>query len=118
MNGVLWIFSDGTTSTQQNVTKTINGDLYVRLVMFNACGTDTIQLGWPLSVENVVDGSNVRVYPNPAKDKVTVEVNGTTLESVQVLDGVGAVVYSGVVNSGYIQLNINGYNEITFRYRT
>ena len=100
VNGVLWIFSDGTTSTQQNVTKTINGDLYVRLVMFNACGTDTIQLGWPLSVENVVDGSNVRVYPNPAKDKVTVEVNGTTLESVQVLDGVGAVVYSGVVNSG------------------
>ena len=97
--GFMWMFSDGSVSTQQNPTKVINGDLYVRLVMYNACGSDTVQLGWPLSVSNVVDESSVNVYPNPAKDRVTISVSGDAhLQEVEVLNSVGSVVYRGAVS--------------------
>jgi hypothetical protein len=98
--GFLWLFSDGSTSTQQNPTKQINGELYVRLVMFNQCGSDTVQLGWPLGVEQVLDENAVSVYPNPAKGQITVNVSGSVLKEVEVLNSVGSVVYRGVVNGG------------------
>jgi parallel beta-helix repeat protein len=98
--GFLWLFSDGSTSTQQNPTKQINGELYVRLVMFNQCGSDTVQLGWPLGVEQVLDENAVSVYPNPAKDQVSISVTGSVLKEVEVLNSVGSVVYRGVVNGG------------------
>jgi parallel beta-helix repeat protein len=98
--GFLWLFSDGSTSTQQNPTKQINGELYVRLVMFNQCGADTVQLGWPLGVEQVLDENAVSVYPNPAKGQITVNVSGSVLKEVEVLNSVGSVVYRGVVNGG------------------
>ncbi|MCB0698095.1 MAG: hypothetical protein KDC07_12070, partial [Chitinophagaceae bacterium] len=41
VTGVMWIFSDGTMTTVNNPVRTISGDLYVRLVLFNNCGTDT-----------------------------------------------------------------------------
>src|SRR5690606_11268783 len=93
VTGYLWIFSDGTTSTEPTPTKVINGEVYVRLVLFNACGTDTLQLGYPLSVNNIVSDEAVVVFPNPAKDNITVRTPATTkLEEVMVVNSVGAVV--------------------------
>lgn len=93
VTGYLWIFSDGTTSTEPTPTKVINGEVYVRLVLFNACGTDTLQLGYPLSVNNMVSDEAVVVFPNPAKDNITVRIPGTAkLEEVMVVNSVGAVV--------------------------
>jgi hypothetical protein len=98
--GFLWLFSDGSTSTQQNPTKQINGELFVRLVMFNKCGTDTVQLGWPLGVQQVVEEQTINVYPNPAKNTVNVHTQGVTIRSVEILNSVGSVVYSAKVEGG------------------
>ncbi len=99
--GYMWLFSDGSTSTQKNVSKTLNSeDLYVRLVLFNNCGTDTVQLGWKLGVEEAVNAESVSLYPNPAKNQVTVSVTGTALEEVEVVNGLGSVVYRSQVESG------------------
>ena len=68
-------------------------DLYVRLVMFNACGSDTVQLGWPLSVSAIAEGEGVRIYPNPATTQVTIDAGTVNMESVEILNSVGAVVY-------------------------
>jgi hypothetical protein len=108
-SGFLWLFSDGTTSTQNNPTKVITGDLYVRLVMFNGCGTDTVQLGWPLSVSNIADGESIQVYPNPAKDRVTISSTGVVLQEVEVLNSVGSVVYRGVVNGNTHSVEVSSY---------
>ncbi|MEZ5017222.1 MAG: right-handed parallel beta-helix repeat-containing protein [Flavipsychrobacter sp.] len=97
--GYLWLFSDGTTSTQQYPKKTLNGELYVRLVMYNQCGSDTSQLGFPLNVEGVANNFSVDLYPNPASNKVTVKVQGATMESVQILNSVGMVVYGSEVGN-------------------
>jgi len=91
--GFMWIFSDGTISTVDNPIKTITGDLYVRMVMFNACGTDTVQLGWPLAVSNVVEEDVIVVFPNPAKDYVSVKLGGSvTVKEITILNSIGAVV--------------------------
>jgi hypothetical protein len=90
--GFLWLFSDGSTSTQQTPSKQINGELYVRLVMFNQCGSDTVQLGWPLGVGSVLEENTVSVYPNPAKDRVTITTTAV-LKELEVLNSVGSVVY-------------------------
>lgn len=91
--GYMWIFSDGTTSTDQNPKRTIAGDLYVRLVMFNACGTDTVQLGWPLKVQDVQSADDVVLYPNPANTTVNLKLNGDMkVEQLTIINGVGAVV--------------------------
>ncbi|MCB9064987.1 MAG: right-handed parallel beta-helix repeat-containing protein [Chitinophagales bacterium] len=109
--GYLWLFSDGTTSTKQSVTKVIDGDLFVKLVMFNACGSDTVQLGWPLSVEQVATEDQVSVYPNPAKDRVTISVTGAVLEEVEILNSVGAVIYKGQADKGQAahEINVSSY---------
>ncbi|MCB0700387.1 MAG: right-handed parallel beta-helix repeat-containing protein, partial [Chitinophagaceae bacterium] len=109
--GFMWLFSDGTTSNQTNVTKVIQGDLFVKLVMFNACGSDTVQLGWPLSVEQVATEDQVSVYPNPAKDRVTISVTGAVLEEVEILNSVGAVIYKGQADKGQVahEINVSSY---------
>ncbi|HEY9176067.1 MAG TPA: T9SS type A sorting domain-containing protein, partial [Flavipsychrobacter sp.] len=100
VKGFLWLFSDGTTSTQQTPSKTINGELYVRLVMFNQCGTDTVQLGWPLGVQQAVEENTVNVYPNPATNTVNINTPGTALRTVEILNSVGSVVYRTTVENG------------------
>jgi len=105
--GFLWIFSDGTVTTANNPVKTINGDLYVRMVMFNACGSDTMQLGWPLSVTEVAQESDVVIYPNPAKDVINVQLSGVaTISEVTVINNIGAVVSrTEVINAGKHSIN-------------
>ncbi|MCB9045189.1 MAG: right-handed parallel beta-helix repeat-containing protein [Chitinophagales bacterium] len=106
--GFLWLFSDGSSSTQNNPTKTIDGDLYVRLVMFNACGSDTVQLGWPLSVQSVAGEDQLSIYPNPARDHITVRLQQTAIETVEVVNSVGSVVYRTSVNSNEHRIDISG----------
>lgn len=105
-SGFLWLFSDGSNTTQTNPTRTITGDLYVRLVLFNACGSDTVQLGWPLAVESVVEEQIVTIYPNPARNHVTVK--GTRLENVEILNSVGSVVYRSDVNTDTYRIDVSG----------
>lgn len=91
--GYLWIFGDGSQSTQQTPIRQIKGDLYVRLVLFNACGADTVQLGWPAGVGGTEENKEVVIYPNPAKDQLVLKADGMELEVVEVLNSVGALVY-------------------------
>lgn len=93
VSGYMWIFSDGTSSTVPSPEKTVAGDLYVRLVVFNACGTDTLQLGWPLTVKDVVDESAVSVYPNPASNNINVSVNADVeIKQLTIVNSIGATI--------------------------
>lgn len=107
VTGFMWIFSDGSVSTQQNPVKTINGDLYVRLVLFNACGTDTLQLGWPLSVTNTDVDNVIEVYPNPAKDKVTVSTGTSAMKQLEIINSVGTRVYLAEVNKNMATVDVS-----------
>lgn len=106
--GYLWIFGDGTTSSQQSVTKTIVGDPYVRMVLFNQCGSDTTQLGWALSVSNINADNDITLYPNPANDVVTVNVpNDVDAEAITIVNSLGVVVSKPAITKGQQSYTIN-----------
>ena len=106
--GFLWIFSDGTMTTANNPVKTITGDLYVRMVMFNACGSDTMQLGWPLTVSNVAEASDLSIYPNPASNNVNISLNGAELNAVEVINSTGSVVYRAALKENKHSIDVSG----------
>lgn len=93
----LWIFGDGTTSTQQQVAKSFpDGNVIVRLVAFNECGSDTSSMAlWATGVNNVNnEGYTLNLYPNPAHQNATVSIDGNaSFKDIVLLNSVGQVVY-------------------------
>jgi hypothetical protein len=110
VTGYMWLFSDGSTSIDATPTKTINGQLYVRLVLFNQCGTDTVQLGWPLSVTNTVEENTITVFPNPASDYINIRTGNTAVKQLMIINSVGTVVSTIDQVSGKSEYRINVAN--------
>lgn len=108
--GFLWLFSDGSTSTVDNPVKSIDGELYVRLVMFNQCGSDTVQLGWPLTVTNTVEENTITVFPNPANDYINIHTGSAAISELMVINSVGAVVNTVNTAAGQQEYRMNVAN--------
>lgn len=92
VDSYMWIFGDGTQSFQRTVSKSVNGDLYVRLIMFNACGADTLQIGWPLDATNIAKDNSIKVYPNPATDHVVFDNLSNSMSHIIVTDMMGKTI--------------------------
>lgn len=96
----MWIFGDGTQSFQRTTSKTITGDVFVRLVMFNACGADTLQIGFPLNTANIANEHSIKVYPNPATDYVVFDELGANVTNIVVTDMMGKTIQNVSVANG------------------
>lgn len=110
---VLWIFSDGTTHTANTVTKTYDGNLVAKLVIYNDCGTDTLQsVQW---ATNVTTTENVELeaslYPNPANEQTLLTVTGAKIEDVTILNSLGQVVYRTMLSekAGKVALPVSSF---------
>ncbi|WP_276134933.1 T9SS type A sorting domain-containing protein [Polluticoccus soli] len=103
-NSYLWIFNDGVNSNAQAPSHTFTiQPTEVVLILTNDCGTDTIKLN--LNATNVNDVNKdeltLNLYPNPASDKITLQVDGTfTLENIAVVNQLGQVVMKEELNGG------------------
>ncbi|MBS1773220.1 MAG: hypothetical protein JST82_10180 [Bacteroidetes bacterium] len=97
VNQYLWLFSDGSQSTASSVTKTVTGNLIVKLIIKNDCGSDTITMvNWATGVSNVANGEvSINVFPNPAKDVVNISMEGATMQEITVMNAIGEIVYRG-----------------------
>ena len=69
-------------------TKPTTGTNYYRLQSVDKDGTSSYSK--IISVQLPIDNYQLKVYPNPAKDKVT--ITGTHISSVKVMDNLGRVV--------------------------
>jgi len=67
-------------------------------------------LGGPLSVNNVVDYST-NIFPNPAKNNITIENSNFVINSVKLYNIAGQLVKSENVNSMKTNLNISDLNK-------
>jgi hypothetical protein len=85
-------WSNGETTA--DITDLLPGDYDVEVTDANGCVvTMNYTITAPLGlVEGPVDG-NIKVYPNPATDNVTIEIEGFEVDQVTIVNLVGEVVY-------------------------
>ncbi len=110
-----WDFGDGTIIDSNNLnvlyTYAYNGLYSVSLIAThktNSC-PDTIVMvdyinctGGPIGINNQVgNGINVNIFPNPNKGDFTLSMNGSTSElyKIQILSVIGEIIYSKTLKS-------------------
>ncbi len=107
VNIYLWIFD------RNGVITTFNGEIpppqvyennmIVKLVVANDCGNDTTTLvNWTTSIEEAGRTMpEVNIYPNPATNYTTIELNGNAnMNEVIIVSSVGSVVYKQAMPEG------------------
>lgn len=79
VDSFLWNFGDGspdvvTSSASASHTYTVNGAYPVRVKAFNSCGVDSVQLNLNVTAVslNELFFQNLKLFPNPAVDRVYV----------------------------------------------
>jgi len=92
----LWLFGDGASSTDttpiHNYAANINAALNVTLIVGNTCAKDTVQRMVPTGIHDIEDESELKVYPNPAHDRVMIELGHAIKGEVVITNMMGAVV--------------------------
>lgn len=102
VDNYLWDFGDGNTSTLQfpSHVYAASGNYPVRLLVSNTCGSMdtilTINVDRYLGVANVVNNLNIKVYPVPAQESVTIESGDPTISihSLSIFNTIGQEVIS------------------------
>ncbi|MEM7370640.1 MAG: GEVED domain-containing protein [Bacteroidota bacterium] len=97
-----WDFGDGGTDTVANpvYTYTSGGSWPVKLIVTNACGTDSVEfIVGGVDIDNDAFGSALSVYPNPTKDEVFISSDNLQAENlkIEVLDARGRLVVDNPV---------------------
>jgi hypothetical protein len=75
----------------------------------NGCSTsanDIVYVDLCMDVQSLNPEGSVNVYPNPSTDATTVSWNGTQVQTVQVFDATGRMIYEENVN-GRTQVQLN-----------
>lgn len=60
--------------------------------------------------EYTVNDVTTKIFPNPATDKVTVECS-KKMNDIQIINSIGQIVYSAVINEQQVILNTSGFNS-------
>lgn len=104
--GLSWVFESGNPPTSsastQVVTYALSGSYDVTLTAINDGGENTLTKSEYIIVSSSSDDNTplmnkVKIYPNPASHKLTVEA--TNLESISIVDVLGKVVYTQIAKS-------------------
>ncbi len=73
---------------------------------FNSSRSNSAQnIKGPSSIEDLKESS--KIYPNPVKDQLTIELSSATIQEVQLFDMQGRLVRSEVVNGYRTQLTVD-----------
>lgn len=92
VDNLLWLFGDGSVDTARNIKHAYNGGNYtLKLVVFNACGSDTVSIQLPLTISEVSGSSYLNLYPNPASTYVMLE-SDMAFNDVLIVNNIGQTV--------------------------
>ena len=118
-----WDFGDGTTSDEENPTHTYaaNGTYEVILTVTNQCGEVETSSSFIINVNAVTeaDFGNMKVYPNPASDYITISLENILGDDIQlsIIDVQGKIVTSGVINTNKHTINTTNLLNGTYMLR-
>ncbi len=94
----LWVFGDGTTSTDSAATHTyaygiVHPDYWVKLLVGNVCGIDTLKRIVPTGIDDFNSIENtITVYPNPTTENIAIHSEVAQLQEAILLNAVGEMV--------------------------
>ncbi len=119
-----WYFGDGDSSYQRTPTHVYKGSgIYlVTLVVVNHCTENTytqnVHINLPTGIVTTDANMEVAVYPNPAKDKVTIEnKSNRQLTTVQIYNATGAIVYQENIKSNTHEIPLNSMASGIYQIR-
>ncbi|MBS1782544.1 MAG: T9SS type A sorting domain-containing protein [Bacteroidetes bacterium] len=102
VTGYLWLFGDGTSSTDSNAVHTYalgqSSNLTVTLIVSNTCGSDTARKLIPTAVNDLSNKEVVSVYPNPAREKIMVSAADIKEGEIMLLNLQGSVIQKEAVH--------------------
>ena len=108
--------STGSQSTYSyHDQKYVAGVNYYRLRMVNIDGS--AQYSGVVSVDAIQSQDIVKVYPNPAKDKLSITLNGNTGANFQLIDIAGRIVLSMEITTQNEEVNIADLPVGIYQYR-
>lgn len=117
-----WDFGDGNSSTQENPGPHVysfwpeNKEYSIKLVVTNRCGSDsvTVKAKTSVGVEELADGSQLDVYPNPVVNDLKLDINTARAQEVgvKILNVNGQQVFErniGTINgASNVRLDVSG----------
>lgn len=113
-----WFFGDGNSITASNPTHTYSdtGSFTASLIVLTPCGIDTITKIVKISSGTGISrihASVIHLYPNPAKENITIDVNGAMdVSTVSVYHVNGAMMYrSTVTNNSKLTIDLNSFSK-------
>jgi dienelactone hydrolase len=93
-------------NTSAEYTPTTNGEYSVTATDDNGCtATATVNVA-NVSIEDIIE-SQLSLYPNPAKDVITIKCNARTIQSVQLYSVEGKLLENYQVNNATVQVHRN-----------
>jgi PKD repeat protein len=118
-----WDFGDGNTSTEENPIHTYgsNGTYEVILAVSNQCGEVETTTTFIINVNAVTeaDFGNMKVYPNPASDYITISLENTLGDDIKlsIIDVQGKIVRSELINTENHTINTSDLVNGTYMLR-
>ncbi len=91
-----WYFNgnpiDGATNPTYEATLT--GNYSVVATNSNDCGTTSAEVYIEVISVNEFATGNVMIYPNPVQDQLSIKINLPNIESIQIIDAQGRIVFA------------------------
>jgi autotransporter-associated beta strand protein len=124
VNGIAWsveskadstkVPKESFTFTNKVTTYTMTDSLAINTVVL----TDTMKYNYRVTViahaasavNNISDKNNISMYPNPAKDILYFNADKTEINSIEIIDIKGRVIFKNKYDSRAIQVNIGQFN--------
>ncbi|MFZ6050746.1 two-component regulator propeller domain-containing protein [Halocola ammonii] len=117
----LWDFGDGNTSDDENPVHSYaeSGTYQVCLTLTTDCGEFTTCLDVEVIIISVEEGEAiaVRVYPNPASEKLIFEVSKGEARTIEFRDTQGRLLTTQLVDSQKTSINISSHSSGVYFYR-
>ncbi len=115
----LWDFGDGTTSTESNPTHTFAGsgsyEVCLTITNENNCtATACKQVSVSTSVDGLEEENNIRIFPNPAHDYITIETGTTAASMVTLINITGQVTGNWQVSGALTTLPLTDIPSGTY----